>query len=236
MKVTKIATSINTLINVDRFEHIEFSKYVEAEIEEGEDISKANDEINLIASNFIKSLMEDFPSLISLEDEKSAAIKMMPQKVSKKMPDWLKNNSVPNLAESSNRKVLAKNNNYIEGKEEASADVDKLIGNDVNEGDQSNEKLELDEDEMSLFDKKYTEEATEEATEEVISEIDDLELDKNEELDLEDFLSEDSKSNSDTQEKDTKEKDTKENKKTSTNSDESLDDLFDDFDEDDLFG
>ncbi len=108
-KVRKIAECVNLRINFGNFQHLEFVKYAEEEIEyttDAERIEQEDKMRNTLVSNIIRT-MEEIPVLLKkranetkslVVDQNIADIQKIDEAVKSRMPDWLKNGDIPNIA------------------------------------------------------------------------------------------------------------------------------------------
>lgn len=104
MEEKKIATSVDILINIDRFEHFQITKYSEKKItyESQEEMVQKEDQLtNELLSDIRRSLKLFCDNLGSISKEinqKMEAVSKIEDKIGKKMPTWLEEGSDPNIA------------------------------------------------------------------------------------------------------------------------------------------
>ena len=93
----KIATSIDILMQPARFEHIQIVKYSEKKIsyENEQDMLKQEDQLT---SELVADLIRTMRSLPDKLGKKTDAVELIEENIKKKIPEWLENNPVPNLA------------------------------------------------------------------------------------------------------------------------------------------
>jgi hypothetical protein len=109
MSEKKIATAIDILINVDRFEHVQITKYAEKKIdyETEEERIAAEDALTAeVVEDGIRSLKIVSDTFGGKTVEPTQAIM---EKIRKKVPTWLEEGPVPNLAEDKYKKGVAEN-------------------------------------------------------------------------------------------------------------------------------
>jgi len=97
MEEKKIATSVDLLINVDKWEHIQITKYAEKKItyESKEEMIKKEDELTDELVGDIIRTMRGLPDKLG---KKTNAVLSMEEKIQKKIPGWLENELEPNIA------------------------------------------------------------------------------------------------------------------------------------------
>ena len=98
MPTKKIATAVDILVNVDRFEHIKITKYAETVIEydNDEDRKKQEDQQTL---ECIEDLIRGQDVIAKTIGGKVVApCEAMKMKIGKKLPDWMVEGPDPNLA------------------------------------------------------------------------------------------------------------------------------------------
>lgn len=99
----KIATSVDLLINIDRFEHLQITKYAETKItyeNEAEMIQKEDNLTNELINDVLRTIRV-IPGKMGqnpLLEQKMEAVTKMEDKISKKMPAWLEEGGVTNIA------------------------------------------------------------------------------------------------------------------------------------------
>ena len=116
MEQKKIATSVDVLINVGAYEHIQITKYAERSISYGskEEMLEQEDALtNEVVADLIRS-MRSMPEKLG---KKTTANIEIESKIAKKIPEWLNGNVEPNIA--NNAKTQYDNN-----KAKASADIE----------------------------------------------------------------------------------------------------------------
>ena len=97
MEEKKIATSVDILINVGSYEHIQITKYAEKKItySSPEDMIKQEDLLTEELTNDIIRTMRALPNKLGKKTSANTAIE---EKISKKIPEWMQNNIEPNIA------------------------------------------------------------------------------------------------------------------------------------------
>jgi len=103
MEEKKIATSVDVLINVGQFEHLQITKYAEKKItyeNENEMIQKEDK----LTDELIQDIIRTMRSMPDKLGKKTNAVVNIEEKIKKKIPTWLEEGSEPNIAN------LAKNN------------------------------------------------------------------------------------------------------------------------------
>ena len=105
MEEKKIATSVDILINVDRFEHLQITKYSEKKITystQEEMIQKEDQLTNELMQDVIRTMRSTPSAFKAMTAEKLEKIetttKAMEDKISKKIPSWLEEGGIPNIA------------------------------------------------------------------------------------------------------------------------------------------
>lgn len=139
MPKKRIATSVDALINVDRYEHLQVTKYAEREIEytSEEDMIAQEDQLT-------DELLADITRSLNKVPEKwgksGVPIKDFEEKVQKKLPAWLEGNAIPNIANNAEKQFKknsaeaeAKAEEKSEKKAEDSEEVEKLIADESSE-------------------------------------------------------------------------------------------------------
>lgn len=119
MEQKKIATSVDVLINVGAYEHLQITKYAERSISYSskEEMLEQEDALtNEVVADLIRS-MRSMPEKLG---KKTTANIEIEAKIAKKVPEWLNGNVEPNIA--NNAKIQhdtnkAKANAEIEAKQ-----------------------------------------------------------------------------------------------------------------------
>jgi len=98
----KIATSVDILVNIDRFEHLQVTKYAETKItyENEEEMIQKEDELTNQLINDVLRTIRVIPGKMGqnpLLGQKMDAVTKIEEKISKKMPAWLEEGGVPNI-------------------------------------------------------------------------------------------------------------------------------------------
>jgi len=137
MMEKKIATSVDVLINVAQWEHLQITKYAEKKItyENEEDMVKQEDQLT---DELVKDIIRTMRSLPDKLGKKTNAVASIEEKIQKKIPTWLEEGAEPNIANTAKvnaDKAVAKANAEAEQKkvkEEtlksvAQADTDALF-------------------------------------------------------------------------------------------------------------
>jgi len=93
----KIATSVDILINVAKYEHITVTKYSEKKIsyESAEEMIQKEDELTAELLNDVKRSLEKCKEGFG---KKVAAIADFEENMQKKIPEWLEDGPEPNIA------------------------------------------------------------------------------------------------------------------------------------------
>ena len=97
MEEKKIATSVDILINVGNYEHIQITKYAEKKITytSAEDMIKQEDQLTEELTSDIVRSMRALPNRLG---KKTTAHTEIEEKITKKVPEWLLDNVEPNIA------------------------------------------------------------------------------------------------------------------------------------------
>ena len=148
MSTRKISECISIRINVGNYQHIELTKYAEEEIEYNSDKEREIHEDALrndLLSGLIKS-MHEVPKRLGKGVEEAQEVE---EAIVKAIPEWLKNNPVPNIANQAsqnNLKNAAEQKNNKDSNAKNTSDV--IIENEsTNNSDIKSDKLEtIDED------------------------------------------------------------------------------------------
>jgi len=160
MKEKKVATSVDLLINVGQYEHLQITKYAETKIEyeSQEEMVKKEDQLT---DELVADVIRTMRSLPEKLGKKTEAVSAIEEKIMKKVPAWLENNPVPNLAEKKFQEAQGKESIRVEAKNESikeeSVDVENLLGEDSIKSDKEETNTEEDlfgEDDDELFDDK----------------------------------------------------------------------------------
>ena len=121
MSTRKIAQCISVRVNVAQYEHIEFTKYCEEEIEfsSAEERVKKEDSLR---EDLVASLMRDFREVPKQLGKGLAQTLKVEEAIQKALPQWLSQNPIPNIANNS-KKIDVKNTakQYVEKVEAAPA-------------------------------------------------------------------------------------------------------------------
>ena len=93
----KIATSVDILINVGAYEHIQITKYAEKKItyETPEEMVQKED---LLTDELVKDILRTMRSIPDKLGKKTDAVAKIEEKIGKKMPTWLEEGVEPNIA------------------------------------------------------------------------------------------------------------------------------------------
>lgn len=135
MEEKNISTSIEILIRVADFESIRIAKYGEKKItyESEEDRIKQEDRLDAELVEDIVRCMRGIPN--KLGKKTISPVAAIEEKIVKKIPEWLANNPVPNLAKESAEKGDMKASNEAESKmvkeEKQSKEVEALFDTPV---------------------------------------------------------------------------------------------------------
>ena len=172
IKEKKIATGIDILVNVDRFEHIQISKYGEAKIEYSSDQERKDLEDQLTA----ETLEDGFRSLKIVTDvlggKTVEPCQAIVEKIRKKIPMWLEDGPEPNIAnlpKTTNNKRLAGNSIKADEVKKEAEEISNLI----------NEPTESTLNDDDLFESKETKEEPVKETPKT-----DIESNSNDEIDF----------------------------------------------------
>jgi len=131
----KIATAIDLLINVDRFEHIQVTKYAEAKIEYASEEERQQKEDQLTRET-VDDIKRSLKLIVEgLQNKGAQPIEAIKEKVITKMPVWLESGADPNIANlarknyEKNTAVVISNNEKTEVKRaEGSQEVSEIVG------------------------------------------------------------------------------------------------------------
>ena len=153
MDEKKIATSIDVLINVGNYEHIQITKYSEKKItyETPEEMVKKEDEFTSELTSDIIRTMRGLPERLG---KKTDAVVVIEEKIQKKIPEWLANNPVPNLAKDKFESTQAKVSNEVSTKKEkenmANNEADKLV--ESSKSTETNKPIDLPKEQIKAVD------------------------------------------------------------------------------------
>ena len=129
MEQKKIATSVDVLINVGAYEHIQITKYAEKSISYNskEEMLQKEDELtNELVADVVRT-MRSMPEKLG---KKTTANIEIESKIAKKVPEWLNGNVEPNIANQAKTSFnanVAKANANIEAKKEKAAESIKVV-------------------------------------------------------------------------------------------------------------
>lgn len=191
MSEKKIATSIDILVNVDRYEHIEITKYGERIIQYDTDEKRIIEEDKLT-----KEIMED--GLRSLDiiaktigGKTTEPVNAIKDKIRKKIPTWLEEESEPNLAnlaESQHKKHVAKKEvkkiENLENQNSRSDEISESLGENINPIE-DNDTLD------DIVDKPANKQVSEDKTEQENQSIQDSKIESDNNNDDEDLFGND---------------------------------------------
>lgn len=102
MSNRKIAECISVRINVAQYEHIEFTKYGEEEIEFSSDEERVKKE-DALREDLVASLMRDFREVPKQLGKGLAQALKVEEAIKKALPKWLSENPIPNIANTANK-------------------------------------------------------------------------------------------------------------------------------------
>lgn len=159
MQEKKIATSVDLLINVGQYEHLQITKYAETKIEyeSKEEMVKKEDQLT---DELVADVIRTMRGLPEKLGKKTEAVSAIEEKIIKKIPGWLENNPIPNMAEKKFEDAQGKESARVEAKKEtmkeASIDVENLLGEDSikSNKEETNTEEDLFGEEDELFDDK----------------------------------------------------------------------------------
>jgi hypothetical protein len=140
MEQKKIATSVDILINVGSYEHIQITKYGEKNIsyDSKEDMVKQEDVLtDELVADLIRT-MRDIPE--KLGKKTTANIDIMP-KISKKIPEWLNGNVEPNIANQAKNKSDSNTANANAKSEAKKVEIDMEVPKEKATDEVKSEKL-----------------------------------------------------------------------------------------------
>jgi len=147
MQEKKIATSVDLLINVGQYEHIQITKYAETKIEYNskEDMVAKEDQLTTELVDDIIRTMRGIPERLG---KKTTAVSAIEERIQKKIPEWLNNSTeAPNLARKKFEDNQAKESAL---REEQKSDISELLGDNTKE-DKSVDKSVEESAEDDLF-------------------------------------------------------------------------------------
>ena len=133
MEEKKIATSVDILINVGAYEHIQITKYAEKKItyENPEEMVQKED---LLTDELVKDILRTMRSIPDKLGKKTDAVAKIEEKIGKKMPTWLEEGSEPNIANMAQKnankaieEANAKKEDDKEKKEENKAETENFL-------------------------------------------------------------------------------------------------------------
>lgn len=116
----KIADCINVRINLGNYQHIELVKYAEETIEYSNDEERIEKE-NKLTSELFNSLIRTMQSIPKSLNKDAASIQVVEESIKNKIPEWLANGPVPNIANVANN--AAKKETQIAAEQKAIKDT-----------------------------------------------------------------------------------------------------------------
>lgn len=137
MEEKKIATSIDILINIDRFEHLQITKYSEKKItyENNEEMIRKEDQLT---DELVKDIIRTMRSMPDKLGKKTNAVTAIEEKIGKKMPTWLEEGGVPNIANTAQKnfdksvaEVHAKKEEVLEKELANKVETDAFLENKI---------------------------------------------------------------------------------------------------------
>ncbi len=173
MSTRKIAECVNLRINLGNFQHLEFVKYAEEQVEysSAEELDKKEDSIrNDLIENIMRTL-KDVPAMIG---KGASEAQQVEQAIKNKIPEWLSNGPTPNIANYAVKKEIQIAASQQETKDVVNRVFDvkdvksvEKVPEKVNE--QSPKKVVSDDD---LFEETNTKKANIEEAQKIIKEAD----------------------------------------------------------------
>lgn len=134
MNEKKIATAIDILINVDRFEHIQITKYGEAEINYASEEERKQKEDQLTAETIDDAKRSLDIIVKNLQNKGAQPVEAIKEKIVNKMPSWLEKGAEPNIAnlaeknfEKNKANAEADNEKATKDKAEASQEISEIL-------------------------------------------------------------------------------------------------------------
>lgn len=104
-KTRKIAECINVRINVGNYQHIELVKYSEETIEFDTDKERIEKE-NALRDDLVANLMRSMAEIPAKMGKGVAEAQAVEEAIKTKLPDWLANGPVPNIANTALKKEI----------------------------------------------------------------------------------------------------------------------------------
>jgi len=141
-KEKRIATSVDVLINVAKFEHIQITKYGERKItyDTQEEMIEKEDELT---GELIEDILRTMKKIPEKLGKTTNAVVEIEEKIKKALPQWLNEGEEPNIADGiANLAKKTHNKNVAKQKDEqeqangkANADIDAVLEENVSEED-----------------------------------------------------------------------------------------------------
>jgi hypothetical protein len=105
MEEKKIATSVDVLINVGAYEHLQITKYAEKKItyDSQEEMIRKEDQLT---DELVKDIIRTMRSMPDKLGKKTTAVASIEDKISKKIPAWLEDGVEPNIANTAQKVAI----------------------------------------------------------------------------------------------------------------------------------
>ena len=154
MEKKKIATSVDILINVDRFEHIQITKYSEKEItyETPEEMIHKEDQLTDELIKDVVRTMKSMPEKMGDKAKSVGADEEWKDKLEKKIPTWLQDGAEPNIANTAQKNTdkavasaHAESMDLKIKKESNEADTDAFLTGDVKKVEEPKKEAKVEE-------------------------------------------------------------------------------------------
>jgi hypothetical protein len=161
MEEKKIATSVDILINVGAYEHIQITKYAEKKItyENPEEMTKKEDQLT---DELVKDIIRTMRSMPDKLGKKTSAVPAIEEKIGKRMPTWLEEGSDPNIANAAKDSAIkntsdayAKNEDIGKKSNANAAETDAFLDGKPGAKEQvSSEKVEKPKEKVAKIEEK----------------------------------------------------------------------------------
>jgi len=124
MSKRKIADCIDVLVNLGPFNHIQFTKYAEEEIEYDSDEERIAKE-DCLRNDLVTRLLRDMKATTEMVGVGVAEVQKVEESVTTKIPAWL-NGPAPNIANGAKKRHIQDSDNQEVRRDEAKARVDEF--------------------------------------------------------------------------------------------------------------
>jgi len=142
----KIADCIDVLVNLGPFNHIQFTKYAEEEIEFDNDEERIAKEDSL-RNDLVTRLLRDMDATTKMVGKGIAEVQKVEEAITEKIPEWLSNDPLPNIANVAKKKHIQDGDNQEKRRDDAKARVDEFeeeFGSPETQETQEEQEAQLD--------------------------------------------------------------------------------------------